>query len=170
MYMYIVLFIHYEHVVMYCIVCIQVQVMYSFIVNCLDNYGSTLSVRWTGKQDTCIIMEIKVSLQLLLLCGIQHSVIMADFLMFETQQPIIVIIFIIYSSYFLKDLIELYEYISGRIAISTSFYVSYKQLSFCQSFLIDRDTQNDTTSLTTYITHSYVRMLHKHTNVHVIIK
>ena len=98
-------------------------------------------------------MEIKVSLQLLLLCGIQHSVIMADFLMFETQQPIIVIIFIIYSSYFLKDLIELYEYISGRIAISTSFYVSYKLLSFCQSFLIDRDTQNDTTM---YTTHSYI--------------
>ena len=125
--------------------------MYSFIVNCLDNYGSTLSVRWTGKQDTCIIMEIKVSLQLLLLCGIQHSVIMADFLMFETQQPIIVIIFIIYSSYFLKDLIELYEYISGRIAISTSFYVSYKQVSSCYSFLIDQDTQNDTSCLPTYM-------------------
>ena len=100
-------------------------------------------------------MEKKVSLQLLL-CGIQHSVIVADFLMLETQQPIIVIIFIIYSPYFLKDLIELYEYISGRIAISTSFYVSYKLLSSCWSFLIDRDTQNDTTSLTTYTTHSRV--------------
>ena len=100
-------------------------------------------------------MEKKVSLQLLL-CGIQHSVIVADFLMLETQQPIIVIIFIIYSPYFLKDLIKLYEYILGRIAISTSFYVSYKLLSSCWSFLIDRDTQNDTTSLTTYTTHSRV--------------
>ena len=102
-------------------------------------------------------MEKKVSLQLLL-CGIQHSVIMADFLILETQQAIIVIIFIIYSPYFLKDLIEFYEYILGRIAISTSFYVSYKQLSSCWSFLIDRDTQNDTTSLTTcmYTTHSRV--------------
>ena len=102
-------------------------------------------------------MEKKVSLQLLL-CGIQHSVIVADFLMLETQQPIIVIIFIIYSPYFLKDLIELYEYISGRITISTSFYVNYKQLSSCWSFLIDRDTQNDTTSLSTctYTTHSRV--------------
>ena len=48
------------------------------------------------------------------------------------------------------------EYISGRIAISTSFYVSYKLLSSCWSFLIDRDTQDDTTSLTTYTTHSRV--------------
>ena len=102
-------------------------------------------------------MEKKVFLQLLL-CGIQHSVIMADFLMLKTQQPIIVIIFIIYSPYFLKYLIELYEYISGRIAISTSFYVSYKQLSSYWSFLIDQATQNDTTSLTTctYTTHSRV--------------
>ena len=37
----------------------------------------------------------------------QHSVIMADFIMPETQQPIIVIILIIYSPYFLKDLVEL---------------------------------------------------------------
>ena len=104
-------------------------------------------------------MEKKVSLQLLL-CGIQHSVIMADFLMLETQQPIIQCTFSYYFHYLLsllfKDLIELYEYILGRIAISTSFYVSYKQLSSCWSFLIDRDTQNDTTSLTTYTTHSRV--------------
>ena len=32
--------------------------------------------------------------------------IMADFLMPEPQQPIIVVILIIYSSYFLKDLVE----------------------------------------------------------------
>ena len=68
----------------------------------IDNYGSTLYVGW---QD--IIMEKKVFLQLLL-CGIQHSVIVADFIMLETQQLIIVIIFIIYSPYFLKYLIELY--------------------------------------------------------------
>ena len=44
-----------------------------------------------------------------------HSVIMADFLMPETQQPIIVIILIIYSSYFLQVLVELQEYNSARI-------------------------------------------------------
>ena len=47
-------------------------------------------------------MENKVSL-----CGVEHSVIIADFLVHETQQPIIVIILIIYSRYFLKDLVEL---------------------------------------------------------------
>ena len=50
-------------------------------------------------------IEKKVSLWLL--CGVQHSVIMADFIMPETQQPIIVIILIIYSPYLLKDLVEL---------------------------------------------------------------
>ena len=39
---------------------------------------------------------------------------MADFLIPETQQPIIAIILIIYSSHFLRDLVE---YISGRTAI-----------------------------------------------------
>ena len=58
-------------------------------------------------------IEKKVSLWLL---GVQHSVISADFIKpAETQQPIIVIIFINYSPYLLKDLIELYEYISDRI-------------------------------------------------------
>ena len=42
-----------------------------------------------------------------LLCGVQHSVIMADFIMPKTHQPIIVIILIIYSVYLLKDLVEL---------------------------------------------------------------
>ena len=42
------------------------------------------------------------------ICGVQHSVIMADFIrMPETQQPIIVIILIIYSPYLLKNLVEL---------------------------------------------------------------
>ena len=36
--------------------------------------------------------------------GVQHS---ADFIMPETQQPIIVIILVIYSPYLLKDLVEL---------------------------------------------------------------
>ena len=44
-----------------------------------------------------------------------HSVIKADFLMPETQQPIIVIILIIYSSHFLKVLVEPQEYIAPRI-------------------------------------------------------
>ena len=48
-----------------------------------------------------------------MLCGVRHSVIMADFMMPETQQHTIVIILIIYSVYLL---VELKEYISGRIA------------------------------------------------------
>ena len=51
-----------------------------------------------------------------MLCGVQHSVIMADFIMPETQQHTIVIILIIYSVYLLKNPVELKEYISGRIA------------------------------------------------------
>ena len=35
----------------------------------------------------------------------------------ETQQPTMVIILIIYSSYFLKDIVELQEYNSDRAAI-----------------------------------------------------
>ena len=46
-----------------------------------------------------VYIEKKVSL--CLLYGVQHSVIMADFIMPETQQPIIVIILIIYSVYLL---------------------------------------------------------------------
>ena len=57
-------------------------------------------------QITNKIMKKKVSLWLL--CGVQHSVIMADFLVPETQSPIVVII---YSPYFSKDL----------TAISSSF-------------------------------------------------
>ena len=49
-------------------------------------------------------IEKKVSLWLLF---DQHSVIMADFIMPETQQAIIVIILITYSPYILKDLVEL---------------------------------------------------------------
>ena len=37
------------------------------------------------------------------------SSIMADFIKPETQQPIIVIILIIYSHYLLKDLVELWN-------------------------------------------------------------
>ena len=46
-----------------------------------------------------IYIEKKVSLWLL--CGVQHSVLMANFVMPETHQPIIVIILIIYSVYLL---------------------------------------------------------------------
>ena len=59
----------------------------------------TLLNEMVNKQD---ILRNKVSLWLLL-----YSVIMADFIMPETQQPIIVIILIIYSSYLLKDIVEL---------------------------------------------------------------
>ena len=45
-----------------------------------------------------------------------YSVIMANFMMPETHQPFIVISLIIYSVYLLKNLGELEEYISGRIA------------------------------------------------------
>ena len=61
---------------------------------------------------TILITEKKVSLGLL--CGVQHSVIMADFIMPETQQSIIVIILVIYF----------------KEAISSSLY---KQISFCCS-------------------------------------
>ena len=49
----------------------------------------------------------KKSIPMIAFCGVQHSVIMADFIMPETQQPIVVIILIIYSLYLLKNLIEL---------------------------------------------------------------
>ena len=49
----------------------------------------------------------KKNVSLLLLCDVQHSIIMADFIMPETQQPVIVIILITYSPYTLKDLVEL---------------------------------------------------------------
>ena len=38
---------------------------------------------------------------------VSHSVIMTDFIMPKTQQPIIVIILIIYSLYLSKNLVEL---------------------------------------------------------------
>ena len=56
-------------------------------------------------KDQQVYIEKKVSLWLLY--GVQHSVIMADFIMPETQQPIIVIILIIYSLYLSKNLVEL---------------------------------------------------------------
>ena len=74
----------------------------------------------------CIIMEKNVSLWLL--CGVQHSVVMTNFIMPETATCIMVIILIIYSPYLLKDLVK---YISDRTAISSSFCVSYKQLLVC---------------------------------------
>ena len=61
-------------------------------------------------------IQVKIKVFLSLLCGVHHSVIMANFMMPETLQPIIVIILIIYSVYLLKNLVELKEYISGRIA------------------------------------------------------
>ena len=93
---------------------------------------------------------------------------MADFIMPETQQHAIVIILIIYSVYLLKKFVELKEYISGRIAICSSFYVSYTVFFLLGSVeldraffyvprpLIDRAPGNDVTSLTTYTTHTRV--------------
>ena len=49
-------------------------------------------------------MRLKQDIYRKKLCGVQHSITMADFLMYETQHPIIVII---YSSYFLEVLVEL---------------------------------------------------------------
>ena len=49
---------------------------------------------------------IAKKVSLLLLCGVQHSVIMANSIMPETHQPIIFIILIIYSVYLLKHLVE----------------------------------------------------------------
>ena len=56
---------------------------------------------WDSKQDTCIWRKgIPIYI-------IVPKLIMADFLMHEAQQPIIVIIFIMQSSYFLKDLAQI---------------------------------------------------------------
>ena len=54
-----------------------------------------------------------------------NSVIMADFLMSETQHPVLVVILIIDSSYFLKFLVELEEYIVSRTAINSSLFIIY---------------------------------------------
>ena len=69
----------------------------------------------------------------------QHSVIMADFIVLETQKPIIIIILIIYSPYLLKDLVDLN--LSGRIA---SYYFQFLRnlqaacfLSSCWSVELD---------------------------------
>ena len=43
-------------------------------------------------------MRLKQDIYRKKLCGVQYSITMADFLVYETQHPIIVII---YSSYFL---------------------------------------------------------------------
>ena len=67
-----------------------------------STYYYTLCVELAAfKQD--IITAKKVSL----LCGVHHSVIMANFILSETHRPIIVIILIIYSVYLLKDLVKL---------------------------------------------------------------
>ena len=49
-----------------------------------------------------ILLQTRYIVKKVSLCGVQHSVMMADFIMPETQQPIIVIILIIYSPYLLK--------------------------------------------------------------------
>ena len=51
--------------------------------------------------------------------GVQLAVIMADFIMPETQQSTIVILLIIYSPYLLKDLVELYTCILGIVLIAS---------------------------------------------------
>ena len=63
---------------------------------------------------------------LLLLCGVQYSVIMVDFPLKHNS---------LLQLLFVKDLVELLEYIAGRTAtcISFTFYMSYKQLSSCWS-------------------------------------
>ena len=68
---------------------------------------------------------------------ILHSVIMADFIMLETQQPIIVIILIIYSLYLLKDDVELQEYIPGRI-VSQQFQFLHKLQAAFFSLMVCR--------------------------------
>ena len=83
---------------------------------------------------------------------------MANFMMPETRQPIIVIILIVYL---LKNLVELKEYISGRIA-SYLFQFLRKLHRFLSAFfyaprpLIDQAPRNDVTSLTAYTTHTRV--------------
>ena len=72
-------------------------------------------------------------------CFVVSSIqlIVADFLMPEAQQTIIDIDLIIHSSYVLKVLVGLQEYISGRTPICSSFYINYKQLSSCWSVEIE---------------------------------
>ena len=64
----------------------------------MDDTGN-FDIGYNIKQD--IIMKKSIPL-----CGVQHSVIMSDFLMSETQHPIIVNIYIfnIHSSYILEVL------------------------------------------------------------------
>ena len=52
-------------------------------------------------------MWVSIKVYLRLLCGVQHSVIMADLIKHERQQLIIVIILIIYFPDLSKDLVEL---------------------------------------------------------------
>ena len=58
--------------------------------------------------------------------GVRRSLIIAEFLMPEAQQPVIVLI--IYSSYLLKDITELQEYISDRTAIIVPVYMQATSL------------------------------------------
>ena len=63
-----------------------------------------------------------------------NSVIMADFLMSETQHPVLVVILIIDSSYFLKFLVELEEYIVSRTA--TMAYKINNQPSWLRMYIV----------------------------------
>ena len=120
----------------------------------------------------------------ILLFGVQHSVIMANFITPETHQPIIVIILFIYSVYLLKNLLELQEYTCvfqvEQLAISSSFHVSYKHSSWSVELerafiyvprpLIDRAPENDVTSLTMYTTHTRVSETNIYTCIYIYIK
>ena len=66
---------------------------------------------------------------------------MADYIIPETQQPYIVVYLL-----FLKDLVELQEYNSGTI--SSSFYISYKQLSFFWSVELEHTFYSEYTTHT----------------------
>ena len=113
-------------------------------------------------------MKIKVSLWLL--CGVQHSVIMANFMMPETHQLIIVIILIIYL---LKNLVELKEYISGRIAsylfqflrklhsfLSAGICRAWSRVLFAPRPLIDR-APREWCNFLNYVYNAYLRRWHK---------
>ena len=66
-------------------------------------------------------------------CGVQHSVIMDEFITPETRQPIIVIILIVYSPY---DLVELKVNISGIIGSQQFQFLRKLQAAFFLSFFL----------------------------------
>ena len=102
----------------------------------------TIIIRWTKK-----------NISLWLLCGVQHSLIMADYPMAEAIRVIIYVLSLLFKGSFRT--------------LSSSFYVSYTSsflpvselecaFYYAPCWLIDCASWNNATSLTTYIMHSRI--------------